>query len=62
MPRIAVNVNHKTKECNVEFEGEYIDLVAMIAVLIDEMAEEAKIDPLEVLYHLTNMYDIEEEE
>ena len=61
MPRLAVNVNRETKECSVEFEGEYVDLLAMIAVLIDEMTEEAKIDPLEVLYHLTDMYTKEEE-
>ena len=61
MPRIAVNVNHETKECNVEFEGEYIDLVAMIAVLIDEMAEEAKIDPLMIVCYLNKVYVGEEE-
>jgi len=62
MPRLAVNVNHETKECSVELNGDYMDLVAMLPIIINNISEEAKTDPLEVLYHLTDMYDIEEEE
>ena len=61
MSKIFVEADHKTKECSIEFEGSYADLLAMIAVLIDDIAEEVEADPLEVLYHLTDMYTEEEE-
>ena len=62
MPKIFVEANNETKECKIKFEGSYAELLAMIAVLIDDIAEKVEADPLEVLYHLTDMYDIEEEE
>jgi len=60
MPRLAVNVNHETKECSVELNGDYMDLVAMLPIIINNISEEADIDPLMIVYYLNRIYVGEE--
>lgn len=61
MPRLAVNVNHETKECKVELNGDYRDLIAMLPIIINDIAEGANIDPLMIVYYLNKVYVGEEE-